>query len=536
MKKLQSLFLIVLILSFSQCAKKGRPSGGPKDEDAPLFVTADPPYESINFNRDEIRIYFNEYIKLKELSKQLIISPPLKPENPSLITPQGSPSKYISIKILDTLLANTTYIFDFGNSVEDNNESNTLERFKYVFSTGSYIDSLELAGNVKNSFKSEKIEDIKLLLYRLDSSYTDSAVYKRKPDYVTSSLDSSFYQFSNLRKGTYNLIALKDSRSDYIFDPRTDEIGFLNETVSLPLDTFVDVNIPLFKEILPFNFKRGKEDRKGKLIFSYDGKPDDLKLEILSEVPENFKSVSFYEKDKDTLNFWHSPIKKDSLIFKITEKNKIDTITIKLRKKELDSLTVTELTRRTLEYKDTLFYATNNPILKIDTTKIDLSIADTIKIPFIPFVSKKENKIGIIFEKKLKSTYKIKLFPNAFSDIFNTTHDTINGQFRTKSLEDYGDITLNIINPNLIPVIIQLIDNNGESESQQLVNDNKSIIFKYLTPKEYTIRIIYDINNNGKWDTGNFLKKIQPEKVEYFPEIQKVRANWSLNSNITIKQ
>jgi len=246
LKKIQSLFLIVLVLSFSQCAKKGRPDGGPKDEDAPLFVTANPPYETINFDKNEINIYFNEYIKLKDLSKQLIISPPLNPENPPLISPQGSPSKYINIKILDTLLENSTYIFDFGNSVQDNNEANTLERFKYVFSTGAYIDSLTLAGNVKNSFKSESVENIKLLLYRLDSAYTDSAVYNRKPDYVTSTLDSSNYEFSNLRKGNYLLVALNDARSDYVFNPKTDEIGFFKDTISIKIFTFSDLLIWIY--------------------------------------------------------------------------------------------------------------------------------------------------------------------------------------------------------------------------------------------------------------------------------------------------
>ena len=536
LRKIQSLFLIVLILSFSQCAKKGRPSGGPKDEDAPLFVTADPPYESINFNKDEINIYFNEYIKLKDISKQLVISPPLNPSNPSLISPQGSASKFINIKILDTLLANTTYIFDFGNSVEDNNESNKLERFKYVFSTGNYIDSLKLAGNVKNSYKSEKIKNIKLLLYRLDSSYTDSAVYKRKPDYVTSTLDSSSYQFSNLRKGNYFLVALNDIRSDYIFNPTTDEIGFLRDTISLPLDTIVKMTTPLFKEELSYKFRRGKEVRKGQLIFGYDGKATNLKVEILSEVPEKFSTIYFKEKGKDTLNLWHSPIEKDSLIFKLTNKKSIDTVTVKLRKKEIDSLIVTEVSRGVLEYKDTLFFSTNNPIIKVDPSKIDFSISDTIKIPFTPFISKKESKIGFLFKKKLKSNYKLNLYPDAFTDIFNISHDTINVRFRTRSLEDYGDITLDIQNPESIQVIIQLINKDDETQSQEIVNSSKILSFKYLTPKEYRIRIIYDINNNGKWDTGNYLQKLQPEIVEYFSETQPVRANFSLNAIITIKQ
>jgi len=536
LKKIQSLFLIVLVLSFSQCAKKGRPSGGPKDEDAPLFVTADPPYESINFNKDEINIYFDEYIKLKDINKQLIISPPLNPNNPSLISPQGSPSKYINIKILDTLLANSTYIFDFGNSVQDNNESNTLERFKYVFSTGKYIDSLTLEGNVKNSFKSENIENIKLLLYRLDSSYTDSAIYKRKPDYVTSTLDSSNYKFSNLRKGNYLLVALKDIRSDYIFNPKTDEIGFLKDTISLPRDSIVGSVVSIFKEELPYIFKRGKELRKGQLIFGYEGKTSNLKIETLSSVPDDFQTIIFPEKVKDTLNLWHSPIEKDSLIFKVSNNNSsIDTVIVKLRKKKIDSLEIKKLTSGVLDYNDTLFFATNNPIVKLDISKINFVDADSTSIPFSPFISKKESKFGFIFEKKFKTSYNLNLYPNALTDIFKTSNDTIKYRFRTRSLEDYGEIVLVIQNPKMTPTIIQLIETNDKTVAQEITSSSETISFKYLTPKKYKIRIIYDTNNNGKWDTGSYLQKQQPEPVEYFSEIQEVRANWLLNEVIKIK-
>lgn len=535
LKKIQSLFLIVLILSFSHCAKKGRPSGGPKDEDAPLFVTADPPYENINFNKDEINIYFNEYIKLKNINDQLIISPPLNPANPSLISPQGSPSKFINIKILDTLLANTTYIFDFGSSVEDNNESNKLERFKYVFSTGNYIDSLTLAGSVKNAYKSEDIKNIKLLLYRLDSSYTDSAVYKRKPDYVTSTLDSSNYQFSNLRKGKYLLIGLNDLRSDYLFNPFTDEIGFLNDTISLPRDTLINRSIPIFKEELPYTFKRGKEIKKGQLIFGYQGNPSNLTIETLSEVPENFLTISFKEKEKDTLNLWHTPIERDSLIFKVINKNTIDTVVVKLRKKKRDSLTITELNRSILNYKDTLFFGANNPIIKLDTSKIKFVDADTIKVPYTPFISKKESKIGFLFKKKLKTIYRLNLYPNAFTDIFNQTNDTVAAQFRTRSLDDYGEIILAIQNPESTPVIIQLIDINDKTVAQEITSRTETITFSYLSPKKYKVRIMYDTNNNGKWDTGNYLKKQQPELIEFFPETFELRANWTINETIKIK-
>ena len=535
LKKIQSLFLIVLVLSFSQCAKKGRPDGGPKDEDAPLFVTANPPYETINFDKNEINIYFNEYIKLKDLNKQLIISPPLNPENPTLISPQGSPSKYINIKILDTLLENSTYIFDFGNSVQDNNESNTLERFKYVFSTGAYIDSLTLSGSVKNSFKSESVENIKLLLYRLDSAYTDSAVYNRKPDYVTSTLDSSNYEFSNLRKGNYLLVALNDARSDYVFNPKTDEIGFLKDTIWLPRDSIIKTELSIFKEELPYIFRRGKEIRKGQLIFGYQGKPSNLKVETLSIVPDNFQTIILPEKGKDTLNLWHSPIEKDSLIFKISNNNIIDTITVALRKKQLDSLTVTEITGGVLNIKDTLFFSTNNPIIKIDTSRINFVHTDSINISYEAFISKKESTVGFLFEKKFKTSYKLNLYPDALVDIFETSNDTVTSQFRTRSIEDYGEISLAIQNPEKVPVIIQLTDINDVTVAQETSSENKTISFNYLIPKKYKIRIIYDTNNNGKWDTGNYLEKKQPEPVQYFPEVQEIRPNWVLNEVIKIK-
>ena len=536
LRKIQHLFLIFLVLSFSQCAKKGRPDGGPIDEDAPIFVTANPPYETINFDKKEINIYFNEYIKLKDLNKQLIISPPLNPENPPLISPQGTPSKFINIKILDTLKENSTYIFDFGNSVQDNNESNTLERFKYIFSTGNYIDSLSLSGNVKNAFISKSVEDIKLLLYRLDSSYTDSAVYNRKPDYVTSSLDSSNYQFTNLRKGNYLLVALDDVRSDYIFNPETDKIGFLNDTITLPRDSIINHTISIFKEELPYIFRRGKEIRKGQLIFGYKGKPKNLTVETLSAVPDNFKTIIFPEKGKDTLNLWHSLIEKDSLIFKISDNIISDTVTVKLRKKELDSLKVNEITGGILNLKDTLFFLTNNPVVSIDTSRINFKQSDCITFPYEAFISKKENKIGFLFEKKYKKSYKINLYPNALTDIFNTTNDTISSLFRTRGTEDYGEISVTIQNPKKIPVIIQLTDINDATIVQETCSENKNISFDLLIPQKYKIRIIYDSNQNGIWDTGSYLEKKQPEYVEYFPETQEVRANWLLPIVLTIKE
>ena len=270
--------VILMSVIITSCARKGRPEGGPKDESAPIMMTANPPYETTGFDKKKIKIEFDEYIVLKDLTKQLVVSPPLK--YPPIITPQGTPSKYINIEILDTLKTNTTYTFNFGSAVQDNNENNKLESFKYVFSTGNYIDSLKIKGNVANAFKEEKLKNIGVLLYKLDSTYNDSIIYKQKPNYVTSTLDSTNFQFTNLQKGKYLLLALKETSKDYIFTSKTDQIGFYTDTISLPKDTLLTTPIRIFKELQPYKFKRGKEVVKGKIQFGYEGEKDNMKIEF----------------------------------------------------------------------------------------------------------------------------------------------------------------------------------------------------------------------------------------------------------------
>ena len=396
----KSFFLLVCTTLISSCAKTGRPDGGPKDELAPLFVTSKPPYETINFSSKEIELRFNEFIKLKDLNKQLVVSPPLK--NPLLITPQGTASKFLKIEILDTLAINTTYIFNFGNAIEDNNESNKLEGFKYVFSTGSYIDSLETTGTVTDAFLNKKPKKTNIVLYRLDSTFTDSIIYEKKPNYVTTALDTTKFNFTNLKKGKYLLLALGETSSNYIFNPTVDKIGFYRDTIRLPKDSILTRPIKLFKEVQPYQFRRAKEAFKGKIEFGYEGEIKNLKVKLLSKVSDSFRSISRFEIDKDTLNYWHTPIAVDSLNFIISNDIFRDTVTVQFRKNKLDSLKITPSTKGTLHLRDTFFLKSNNPIVKIDTSKIVFLDKDTLRVKYSNYNSKKENKIGFIFEKKTK--------------------------------------------------------------------------------------------------------------------------------------
>lgn len=514
------------------CARRGSPTGGPKDETAPVMVTAKPPYETTHFKKENIKLYFDEYVVLKDLQKQLIVSPPLK--NPAVITPQGVPSKYINIKLVDTLKKNTTYIFNFGSAVQDNNENNKLESFKYVFSTGSYIDSLTLKGTVVNAFSNEKLKQVNVALYKIDTIFNDSIIYKQKPNYVTSTLDSTNFKFTNIKQGKYLAIALKEESNDYIFNAINDKIAFVLDTISLPKDSVIAMPLHLFKETQPFKFKRGKEVSKGKIQFGFTGAKKDFSVKLISEVPSEFLSITHFEKEKDTLNYWFTPVKKDSLNFIVSQQKFIDTVTVKLRKKKMDTLVLKSSINSSLHPKDTFFINSNNPIVKIDVSKISITDKDTIAVSFKKIISKKENKIGLLFPHKFEQNYTVKILPNAFVDLYNQKNDSLQVDLRTQKLVDYGEIELKIENKKNKNLIVELITDKKVIQTKFL-NTSKSLNFTFLNPKKYTIRVIVDKNNDKKWTTGSFLRRIYPEKVIYLPNEIELRANWTVNETIFVE-
>lgn len=526
------LILIIVIFTLANCAKRGRPTGGEKDLTAPILISASPKQESIQFDATKIKIYFDEYVKLKDVNKQLIVSPPLK--NTLDITPVGTASKIITIKLIDTLKENTTYTFNFGNSVVDNNEGNPLKSFKYVFSTGAYIDSLKASGDITDAYSRKTASDILVMLYEMDSTFNDSIIYKEKPTYVSSTLDSTNFNFSNLKEGKYLAIAIQQpNNTNYIYNPKQDKIGFVKEPVILPLDTAF--NIYIFKEKLPFKFIKALETSKGHIVFGYEGDAKDLKVKLLDQnLADTLKAETVFEKGKDSLSFWYKPIIKDSLIFAVSNQNFIDTVTVKLKTSKQDTLAFKNTFGSTLSPRDTFAISANIPIVKIDPTKFSFVNKDTIAIPFSTKIDAYKKNIAIHFENEYDNMYTINLLPNALIDVFGNTNDTLTYKFRTRKIEEYGIIKLTVSNVNS-PVIIELITEKDEFIAAQKISTNQTITFNNLLPQKYIVRAIFDDNNNNIWDTGNFLLRIQPEKVIYFEKLLEVRANWDYNESFILK-
>jgi len=534
--KIIIVFIIVLIVV--SCARRGRPTGGPKDEDPPIMITAEPPFETINFNSKKIKIFFDEYIKLKNVGKQLIISPPLK-YKPS-ISPLGTASKILEIEILDTLKPKTTYIFNFGTSVQDNNEGNVLYNFKYVFSTGDYIDSLSLKGTIRDALSNDVDKDVSILLYKIDSTYNDSLIYKGLPNYIANTLDTVTWHITNIKKGKYLLVALKQKNYDYKFKPKTDKIAFYPELIDIPVDSSASFELSLFKEILDYRVARPSEVSKQHIVFGYEGIVKDIKVDLLSKVPDDFKSVKAFEADKDTLNYWFNTADLDSLQFKITNHLKdttyIDTVVVKLRAKEFDSLIVGGNKRGSIKLKENFIMLSNQPITKIDTSKIQIVDKDSVKVPFKAIISDYKTELLLKFDKIPNNSYKIKMLPRAITTFFEQSKDTFRYRVSTKRITDYGSIFLTLKKVKSYPLIIEIVNSRGKVIQSQYVEKLREVAFRSLNPSKYFIRAIYDSNKNKKWDTGNFAERIQPEQVIYFPKQMDVRANWEVSENFDLSK
>lgn len=531
-----SIYIMVMIL-IAGCARRSSPSGGEEDSIPPVLIASNPKINTVNFDADEIRLTFNEWVKLEDLQKQLIISPPLDNEKYE-IKPLSGVTKKIFVNFIDTLQENTTYTINFGNSIVDNNEGNKMNFFNYTFSTGPTLDSLFVKGNVEDAFNLETDEYLSLQLYRIDSTYNDSIIYNNQPTYLANTLDTTAYRFKNLREGKYILIALKDVGNDYIFNPLYDKIGYYDSIISLPKDSII--NLRLFKEETPIIWDRPHFINSEKIGFGYYGKLDLSKISLVSKIPDSINYLFTKEKDKDTINFWLSKNSLDSLEFKLKEVDTIKTLTVKFdRSKDsiIDSLRISDITKSVIGLKEKFKLSSNLPVKKISDSLIFIRDIDSTLIPFKSSINNNLDEVTLDFDVKPQDDYSIYILPNAIIDHRGGTNDTLGFRTRSQSLEDYGNVYLNVIRDSESQYILQMVNSNNEIvRKYNSIKSDGIYNFELVKPGKYIFRMIRDNNRNKEWDTGNYLKKIQPEEVYYSNFELEIRANWDFNETLNLNE
>jgi Bacterial Ig-like domain len=520
-KKFLVFSILFLVLS---CAKRGYITGGEKDKTPPKIVSSVPKNGTTDFNKKEIKIVFDEYIKVKDIQKQLITSPPMK--NPLTIIPQGTASKFISIKINDTLQPNTTYSFNFGQSVADYNEGNPYPQLKYVFSTGKYVDSLSIEGIIKDSYEKETAPFVNVMLYEVNEKFKDSTIYKETPRYITNTLDSlKTFKIENIKAGKYKLVALKQTTNNYKYNPNKDKIGFYNQTISIPDKSIFEIE--LFKEKLAFKTKKPYQASGNRIIMGYDGDSKNLKI-VTKHKSELLKSRFTKLADKDSVQVWIPTMKNDSIqLFAENDSYKKDYV-VKIRNQRQDTLKIF-VNEKTMKLNENFRISASIPLEKFDSSKMKLIKKDSSEVKFkTKYVDFNQN-LELIFDPEPNSNYIFSMLPNAVEDYLGQKNDSMKIAFSTKSQADYGTLKVNLQNAKSFPVLVELTNLKGKTIATAYAEKNATVDFLFIEPDKYFLRAIYDLNKNKERDSGNFLKNIQPEETIHFPKEIEIRPNWDID-------
>ena len=600
-KYIDILFISLIVVFFAGCAKIVTPTGGPKDVQHPLIKEINPVNYSTNFNSKIVKIEFDEFIQLKDLKQNLIISP-LMDTQPD-IRVKG---KSLHIKFEESLDDSTTYNMYFGNSLQDYNEGNPIDNFQYVFSTGEKIDSMSVQGIVLNSFNLLPEKDVFVMLYNSDY---DSIPYKEIPNYISKTNEEGVFRINNIKMGAFKIFCLRDLNKNYLFDMPDEDIAFtdtlihfdlvyqeyldtiyltdslvFNEDLKIsnisPIDTIIssidtlysipDLTLLLFNENKAVQYlANSKRDFKQKIEIMFN-KP--IKDSIIFELRDTMIDTEWYIKESslnnDTVFYWVT----DSIIYKKEYINATlsyqkedsdlvyqwytDSLSFRFYEKEngrkkkgeeVKTSIKTNLSvknRGSLDLHKNIVISFDQPLLGVDNSKIFLfNVVDSVDYMLDFKVNKVDDKLRVYEVESIfpeDSTFRLELYPGAFTDISNNTNDTSIVQFKVRKLDSYGKLMANIEGvDSTFQAIAQVILPGKEDEKvlrEKIIDKDQTIEFELLEPKEYVFKVILDKNKNGKWDVGEYLKHKLPEEVLYYEKEIKLRANWDFEIKLNLKK
>ena len=356
--------LALVALAVSACANIGSPEGGPRDYTPPMMLKSNPMPGAVNFKGKKIEINFDEIVNIKDQTTRVVVSP--APKEQPAIRAQG---KKITVEFQDELEPNTTYVIDFTDAIEDNNEGNVLDGFSFAFSTGDHVDSLQVSGMV---LRANDLEPMKNVLVGLHNNLNDSAFRTLPFDRVSRTNSRGEFTLRNVAPGEYHIFALRDVDGDYKM-VRTEDMAFLDQvivpstrefnsqdtvfTFDQRIDTIVsathteylpnDILLSLFNEdFRSIYFKKGERTANNKLQVLFSAPMPEMPtvrvLEPTPLMPDDWAKIETREA-QDSLVYWLTDsalIKADTVRLEMTYWNtaandslqlKTDTVTFALK-------------------------------------------------------------------------------------------------------------------------------------------------------------------------------------------------------------
>lgn len=530
------------------CARQGAPQGGPKDTAPPRVVEGlSTPNYSLNFSERTIRLAFDEWVLLRDVNAQVVVSPSL----------QKKPEIKLKGKTLvfrfdpdEILRPNTTYTINFGAAIRDLHEENSAENLRFVFSTGAYLDSLSISGFALDSYSDEGLDKVIVALY---DNLSDSAVHKEKPLYLTRSDQSGAFRFDNLRSGAYRLLAFEDADQDLRWRGGVDRIGFWPSTVAVSADSTPPYTIRLFRDASAFKITGRELGQYGRVNIVYSASPHALR-------PQAPDGIALYsEVAGDTLKMWYRTDSTQAwnLI--------LGADTLKIRRLSREDF----LKKRQPIFADDAVSpgarkfaaATAKPVVKtilhnprrpapllfdapieaLDISRTKLFRSDSI--PVARFSVQRDSVRQTRFwlqSEWTPDTYLLILEPGALTDFYGATNtDTLMRKFTIPELKKMGDLNLKI--SGLLPqtaYVARLMNGKNLELEETFTTSSEGaadLVFKTIPPLSYSLELIEDLNANGRWDPGAYYSNRQPERV-WIKKLQALRANWELEEKLTIER
>ncbi|MEM6735217.1 MAG: Ig-like domain-containing protein [Bacteroidota bacterium] len=554
-------FLVATNFFIQNCANISSPNGGPKDTIPPVLINSIPLNGTVNFTNTEFKFEFSEFVNADKIQQQLIITPKTESKYKTTVK-----KNTLIIKFDGIFQDSTTFNFNFADGITDITENNPVVNLSLAFSTGSYIDSLNISGEIIDLFEQEEVDAYLVGLY----PYTDTLDYfTQNPLYFTTSRDSGLFSINYIKKGLYKLIVFNDDNRNILLDPETEAHGFVVDSISLDSSIFIEKPIPtLLQNVKPITYINTRptgpyiEIKYSKTISKYEIHPHYFYHNLIGE---NKDVIRIYKSEKTNIG---DSIKIISTVFDSLSNSSIDTIKTAFvqsnRKPSAFSYKV-ETSQRSLENNQRFNVTFSKPVSFIDSTMFLISKDSSYKFQLTPKFTWNDNKTKLNIESNIlakhivdtirsltiknDSTFsenrnseqltssKTKLpsveFITETGAFISVENDTSKSQSLNIELEEpqsYGSIKFSL-ETSYQSFKLQLLDSNNEPAYYHW--SSKKITFSKVKPGKYTIRILIDNNLDGIWSPGNLLQDIPPEDIYLHPDETSIRENWVLEIDIS---
>lgn len=593
----KTVALIVVLAFFSigllsRCASVAAPQGGPKDSLPPKVVAMTPAYGTTNFKGKRIYIEFDEYVQLKDQQKEFYTSPFMKKKPSVVLRGRG-----VQIDLQEDLDSNRTYALNFGSSVCDNNEAIPYTGLRYVFSTGDHIDSLVMSGYTVDAMSGDTVGNVYILFYdaAVDSipDY-DSTLFKATPVCVARSFPNGIFIAENLKPADYRIYALEDNNGNQTYEPGADRVAFLDSVYNperqQPFEIWYDTVRKYmqadpqlqFRVFMDKPYRRqtflGAQRPLGNKVFLSFMAPQPEISELTFEGCDTIPMITEYMNSKhDSIVLWFDAAAetmpdtlRGRMIFKQHDslmRLVADTQNFKLgwrapKKKEDDKkkkkedepepnpFKVQVAGGATLNPEKDIVFKFDYPLKSLDTVAIVLEKlpgedggGDTVRVPFT-FVQDtlKIREWAFSAPWEVDQKYRLTIPAGTFVNTNRESNDTLRSEFTIESPDKYATLELNIKGKSPeSEYIVQVLDMNGTLSKEVAHLRSGTHKLQYIEVGSVKIRLIEDLNGNGKWDSGVLVERKQPERVEMFVDENNseeivTKENWELVFDVDMNQ